>query len=32
MGQVGYGGATGDVFDTNGSADLTLYYVMARQP
>jgi len=32
MGQVGYRGATGDVFDTNGSADLTLYYVMARQP
>ena len=31
MGQVGYRGRVGDVFDTDGSADITLYYVMAGQ-
>lgn len=31
MGQVGYSGGMGDAFDTEGSDDLTLYYVIMRQ-
>jgi len=31
MGQVGYRGRVGDVFETDGSSEITLYYVMARK-
>ena len=31
MGQVGYRGRTGDVFTTDGSSEITLYYVMAPE-